>query len=284
MNEQTVEERAKAMGWVPKEEFRGDPEKWRDAAEYVERGETLLPIVQASNRELREQLRTTEGRITELTTQLSEAREAIDTLVKHNSEENRKKMRDSLAATKDQIVEAREQGNHAEAVRLEEVLDDQKVALRDAEAAAPKETKKADKQSDDSDFTKSPEWTDWVKDNDWFGVDKRKSSLALGIADEIRSNPETKNLRGRAFLDKVSEEVGKVFGTPKQRESKVESGARSGDGGGDSNGKGKSYSDLPPDAKAACDNDARKLVGPNRAFKTLAEWRQNYTNDYFSQE
>lgn len=39
-----VETRARAQGWVPKEEFRGDPEKWRDAETFVKRGEELLPV------------------------------------------------------------------------------------------------------------------------------------------------------------------------------------------------------------------------------------------------
>ena len=30
---------AREMGWRPKEEWQGEPEKWRDAKEFVERGE-----------------------------------------------------------------------------------------------------------------------------------------------------------------------------------------------------------------------------------------------------
>ena len=50
-----VETRALAMGWQPKEQFKGDPSKWRPAEEYVQRGEELLPIVQASERRLRQE-------------------------------------------------------------------------------------------------------------------------------------------------------------------------------------------------------------------------------------
>lgn len=47
---------AREMGWVPKDEFKGDPEKWRPADEFVRRGEEILPIVRQQNRKLQDQL------------------------------------------------------------------------------------------------------------------------------------------------------------------------------------------------------------------------------------
>ena len=40
-----IEEKAVAMGWVPLEEWKGDPEQHRPADEFVARGEQILPIV-----------------------------------------------------------------------------------------------------------------------------------------------------------------------------------------------------------------------------------------------
>ena len=40
-----TEDKARRLGWVPKEEFKGDPENWRSADEFMARGEQLLPIV-----------------------------------------------------------------------------------------------------------------------------------------------------------------------------------------------------------------------------------------------
>jgi len=45
--EKAIEEKAGKMGWTPKEEFKGDPAKWRPASEFVERGENMLPLVKA---------------------------------------------------------------------------------------------------------------------------------------------------------------------------------------------------------------------------------------------
>ena len=38
------EERARLQGWVPKDEFRGDPDKWKTAEDFLEWGEKIVPI------------------------------------------------------------------------------------------------------------------------------------------------------------------------------------------------------------------------------------------------
>lgn len=48
-----IEVRARAQGWVPKEEWTGDPSQWRDASVYLDRGE-LLGKIKSQSSELRE--------------------------------------------------------------------------------------------------------------------------------------------------------------------------------------------------------------------------------------
>ena len=40
-----AEKRAYTQGWRPKSEYRGDPEKFTEAGEYLEKAEKYLPIV-----------------------------------------------------------------------------------------------------------------------------------------------------------------------------------------------------------------------------------------------
>src|SRR6185436_4853984 len=54
-----VEGRARRMGWRPQEEFRGPKDKWVDASQFVERGETELPV-------LRERFRALDDKFTRL--------------------------------------------------------------------------------------------------------------------------------------------------------------------------------------------------------------------------
>lgn len=42
---QEVEQEARKMGWVEEELWKGDPDKWRPAEEFVERGKNIVPIL-----------------------------------------------------------------------------------------------------------------------------------------------------------------------------------------------------------------------------------------------
>jgi hypothetical protein len=51
-----IEVRAREMGWKPLAEYRGPPGKWQPAADFISRGENILPIVRDQNRRLTERL------------------------------------------------------------------------------------------------------------------------------------------------------------------------------------------------------------------------------------
>ena len=61
-----LEQEARSMGWVPKEEFRGPETQWRDANEFVERGRTMIPILNARLREKDEKLASVSDKVAKL--------------------------------------------------------------------------------------------------------------------------------------------------------------------------------------------------------------------------
>lgn len=61
-----VEARAREMGWKPLAEYRGPPGKWQPAADFISRGENILPIVRDQNRRLTERIGKLEGEVTGL--------------------------------------------------------------------------------------------------------------------------------------------------------------------------------------------------------------------------
>ena len=61
----SYEQQAREQGWRPKEEYEGDPEKWRPAKEFVERGELF-------------------GKIDTLGKELKETKKALKMLQEHN--------------------------------------------------------------------------------------------------------------------------------------------------------------------------------------------------------
>ena len=54
--EVAIEARARDMGWKPLAEYRGPPGKWQPAADFISRGENILPIVRDQNRRLTERI------------------------------------------------------------------------------------------------------------------------------------------------------------------------------------------------------------------------------------
>jgi gas vesicle protein len=282
--EAEIEVKAKEMGWIPKDEFRGDPAKWTDAAEYVARGENLLPIVRAQNRELSGEVKSLREEVKNLRETNAASAEAIQALKDFNSAENRRVLKAQADATRQALIEAKKEGDPEAEVRLTEQLADEKKALETAEAGKTKGYPKPEGRpnGEGEDFTKTADWKAWATDNPWFGADKKRSALAFGVAEELRSDPAHKTLIGRKFLDKVTEEVEKIFNPQQQgrQQSKVEGGAR---GTGDGGGSGQSYSDLPKDARDICERQATKLVGKGRAFEDIEAWRKHYTKEFFSE-
>jgi hypothetical protein len=66
LSETEIEAEAKGMGWSPLEEWRGDPDNWVTAEEFVERGKTVMPILKARNAELEQKLDNLSNQFTEL--------------------------------------------------------------------------------------------------------------------------------------------------------------------------------------------------------------------------
>lgn len=268
-----VETTARDMGWIPKEDFRGDPEKWVDAETFVKRGEEFIPFLKANNRKLNEELESTKDTVQTLEARLAEATETLNELKKFNTEVARREAEKLRGQLLRELKEAKDDGDVEKEEQIRDKLDETREALKKSEDAP-----KGDEPPANPEAVKV--WQEWVGDNPWFKTDTRRRALAVGIGEELRNSPEGKKLQMREFLDKVAEEVDRTLGgSRRQAPPRVEGGGRS-NGGDSGGGDRRSYGDLPADAKAACDRQARTLVGPNKAFKTEAEWRKHYVNTY----
>lgn len=272
-----IEQAAREMGWRPKEEFKGDPDKWIDATEFVRRGENFVPLLRKENATLKSRLEQQGSKISELESALSEARDAMSAFKEFQTAETRRQVEAARRELVAQIKQAREAGDVDAEVSAQVELTKVNAQL----AEKPKEDKPAAKQEDKPAPKTDPHYEAWLADNPWFADSPRKRALALGIAEELRADPANKALVGRAFYDRITEEVDRVFA--ERKESKVDGGrpAGSASSGGD---RKRAYSDLPADAKAVCDRQAERLVGKGRMFATQDEWRAHYAKVYFSEE
>lgn len=280
------QQKALKIGWIPPEQFKGDPDKFIDADQFIERGEQVLPILRKTNEGLHADLRNVREQLNEVTQALSESKEAIKALKDFHTEDTKRQVEAARRSVKEQLVAAKKEGNVEAEVELTSELNRLDKAQDDADAAAAATTK-----DDVGDGGKpkqkapiqDPEFQAWHKENSWFGTDFRKTGLAQGIANELRANGDRS--QGREFLDKVSAAVDEELnpGT-RSRPSKVDTGGSRDGGRPPASSKKRGYADLPKDAKEACDSFSNRLVGANRAYKTLAEWQQSYADTFFEGE
>ncbi len=244
---------AKRFGWVEKEKFRGDESDWVDAETFVQRGREINPILKANNDRLKKE-------IDALKSQLDDASISVKEFKKFQQEAFDKKEQEYKAqidALKTQKKEAIELGDGARVLEIEDQIDE----IKEARQQVKEIKEESPKQKVDPDFTA------WMEENSWYTKDKKLTVLADAIGEEIRQ--ENPGLNGRQFLDEVverlKEEVPHKFGVVK-RPNVVE-----GSSGGRVNApKKKSYENLPPDAKAACDDFVK------RGWIT----REEYVNKY----
>lgn len=291
-----TEQRARDMGWSPKENWRGNPNSWIDAPEFVQRGEQVMPILQANLRKGEARVSSLESQMQKQAAQLAEAHETIRVLTDLSTEQSRAAAKERRRELLREQADARREGNTDLEIELGEQIADvtsQINAVNDDGSPKPrkgaKTTVKAEPARSDpaTNPAQDPQYIQWQSENTWFGTDRVRTAAATAIAEQLRSDPANASLVGRAFFDKVTAETNKIFNpaAPRSTTNKVEGSAGGGGGnngaGGGGAPTGKSYADLPADAKAACERQAKMLVGEGKAFKTIADWRKQYVTVYF---
>jgi hypothetical protein len=272
-----VQSQAEKMGWIPPSRFRGDPERFVDADVYIERGETVLPIVKEQNKRLHAEVEGLRAESAKTAAALKAAETAIAQIEERHTVETQKAVEAARRQVKAQLSAASEAGDHEGVAELTDQLTQLSVVVPE------KPTKQLERREAPAPFAPPPDLREWNTENPWFGPDKRKTALALGIAQEFRDAGDTSV--GRSFYEKVGAEVARVLGETSgaPRGDKVE-GARGGFSEGEGRGSGrKSYAALPADAKAACDAETRRFVGEGKRYKTAAEWRTRYAEIYFGE-
>lgn len=266
-----VQAQAEAMGWIPASRYKGDPERFVDADAFIERGETVLPIVKAQNKKLQDQVSELTRNQIETKQALDRATKALEEIEERNTVATQKAVEQAIAQTKAALAQATTDGDHEAAAELTDKL----VELRSAPAKVEKEEAKVLPKVEID-----PEQKEWQDANTWFGTDQRRTALALGIAAEFRQAGD-KSV-GKVFLNKVKAEMLKTLGEDGGGESKVEGGRNGSEQETRTSGK-KGYTSLPADAKAACDADAKRFVGEGKRYKDVTAWRNRYAELYFSE-
>ena len=240
-----TEARARRLGWVPKEDFKGDPDKHRSAEEFLERGETMLPLLKRDNDRLHDGM-------TKLERRLEEQAKTFTQYVEFASkaeERAYKRALSELEAKRDAAIETADVNGAKQAQRQ---IDD----LNKEAASAPKPEPKTDTPQLD------PVISRWQAENEWFDKSASLRTYAIEVFGDLeRQFPgksksellaETKQKTMERFPDK--------FGINPKREGA--SAVNEPSAGNPPRKKaGKTYDDLPAEAKKACDKFCKTIPG-----------------------
>lgn len=270
----SIEEKAKSIGWLPKEQFRGDPDKWVPAEKYIEKGENFIPFLQADKRRLEGALSATNQKVSALESSLREATETIEALKEFRTELNKERVEEAREQLVGGIKAAREAGDVEGEERLREKLAETRQALK--ETTKVTETKPIEKGPDPME---SPEWKDFVANNPWWSEDPVMRAASVALGQDLAAKGKLDGLSPTARFAAIAQATKERFGqTEERRDSKVE-GTRG--GGTQRQEKGQGFMDLPADVKDGCARFEARLVGPKKAYKTVEEYRKSYAAEYF---
>ena len=145
------EDQAREQGWKPKEEYQGDPSKWRPAKEFVDRGELFSKI-------------DTMGK------ELKETKKALAMLQEHHSKVREVEYSKALTELKTLQKKHLEEGNSDGYLETTELLTDLK-----AEQKAREVVKEVTPQQQD------PRFLNWVDENRWYQKDDEMRQFADSI-------------------------------------------------------------------------------------------------------
>lgn len=181
--EAVVEARAREMGWKPLAEYRGPPGKWQPAADFIARGENILPIVRDQNRRLTERLGKLEGEVTGLRSTAQEQLQIIKDLRDIGARQNQagydRAMKD-IEAKKRQAVDAGDGAAYDQLVEQAEALQS---ARPDATPARVPEPPKPPVTPTPPSLT--PTVQAFIRDNSWFRTDKLLSDTMVAFHNEV---------------------------------------------------------------------------------------------------
>ncbi len=276
--DQEIIKQATELGWTPQDKFKGDPDKWVDADEFVRRGEHLMPILRKTNTRLKSELAQRDSEIDKLRSDLDNVRGTLDRLDQHYSAANKRAAEQAIGSLKEALKSAREDNDVDKEVELLSQIglaqDEVKRLAQEDEDKGKEKKEVSNKQVTGID----PSLVAWQRENSWFGTDPKKTKQFNRIAEDLREeiNESGEDLTGREFLDRCNDLWEKSHGD--SLPNKTDSGGRSSSGSSGSGPKG--WNQLPKEAKDVCLADADYLVGEGKRFKTLDEWKKEYTRIY----
>jgi hypothetical protein len=222
------EDKARAQGWRPMEEYKGDPEKWVSADSFLKRADEELPIMRERTRKM--------------ASELAELKSTVKKFSEHHAKVEQIAYDRALADVKKQRREALAIGDAEGVEAAEEKIEELK------------ELKPAPKKEAVAEI--APEVQAFVTANPWFQSEPKLAKYAEMVCGELQSEDPTRDLGD--ILKEVAKEVKSRFPEKFANAKRSAPPAVEGSGAVASGGKGaKTFANLPAEAKQACEKFLR---------------------------
>lgn len=200
-----TEVEARSAGWVPKEEYLGDENKWVDADEFVRRG-PLFEKINVQNRELKE------------------VKKALSQLATHHASVRETEYKRALDDLKIQKREAFTEGDPDKLVDIDEKI------------LEVKEAQKAFKDEQIAEVTKEvreihPEFSAWINRNPWYTSNGPMKAFADALGTDLANKGNTPSQVLQEVERQVKSEFKHKFTNPNRDKPSPVEGAGKGSGG-----------------------------------------------------
>ena len=259
-----VEIEARALGWVPSNEFRGKSDKWVDASTYLERGKSIMPILRKNNEKMEREIQALRQE------RINDAKK-LETLEQASIAATKAAIERATRELKAQLKEAKTEGDVDRELEITEALEQ----VKEHERATSTSVQPVSQQLTAEQQRVNEEFEQWQSENDWYILDKEKRDFATEYGQSLLASGQ--KLTSTQVLRMVTKKVNDRFSNPQPIDRVSSSRSR----GGSSSGSGKSYADLDADAKKECDRQAKEFVGTGD-FKTNKDYQEFFAKIYFA--
>lgn len=186
-----AEQRAFEKGWRPKDQFHGDPDDWRPAKEWLERGEIF-------------------ERMRHISKEAHDARNALTSVYQEFMKYREVAYKQALEDLKSQRKQAWNEGDYDAVEKLEEKIDQTKEqqAIERAKARAQVQQQQAQNQNQ-----LDPDVQAWIDRNKWYTEDREMRAYADATANIYVDEQKRlgKQVDPHALQTHVESSVRKIF-------------------------------------------------------------------------
>src|SRR5216683_1551603 len=174
-----AEQKARNMGWQPKEQWKGNPDNWVAADEFVKRGDTFVPFLQHDRKRLKTELDARDVRINQMERDLKATKDSLAAVTEFNENMAKERQTRRKAEIGAELKTAREAGDDVRVAELQNELGEVIKPPEKSNGNPPPEQRQ-----------QQPAIQPWVKEfidtNDDFFKNQRKIALFNAIMMEKR--------------------------------------------------------------------------------------------------